>query len=105
MVIDPSSGYNRNGISTANNSGAKVKATAPEAANTSAPEQNVKSQSDNVSLSVKAQTLSRVEAAVADTPEVNEARVAQLKQAVEQGTYRVNAQSVAEKMLAQDTEL
>lgn len=100
MVIDPSSGYNKGGINTANTGSGKVKATTTPTTN--APASPAGKSDDSVSLSSKAHTLSRLETAMADLPDVNEAKVAALKQAVDSGTYEINPRSIAEKMLAQD---
>lgn len=105
MVIDPSSGYNKGGISNATSSSSgKVKSTA--AHTNSPPAQDASAQSgDSVSLSDKAQTLARLEAAVAESPDTNEAKVAAIKSAVDNGTYEINARSIADKMLEQDQHL
>ncbi len=98
MIIDPSSGYNKNGIGSTASSGAKVKPQTGDAertAKTQAPAEG----RDSVSLSSRAQVLSRLESAVAEADSNNESRIAEIKQAIKQGTYEVNAHSVAEKML------
>ena len=54
--------------------------------------------SDNVSLSSRTQDIRKAEAAM-DTPEAGRTeKVAALKKSVEEGTYSVNAEKVAEKM-------
>lgn len=58
--------------------------------------------SDNVSLSDTAQSLSRLEAAVASSSDVNAERVAEIKAALEKGQYRVDAYALAGKMLGQE---
>ena len=54
---------------------------------------------DTVTLTNSARTLQKIEEAVAKTPVVNAAKVAAVKQAVNSGTYQVNAGQVADKML------
>ena len=54
---------------------------------------------DTVTLTNSARSLQKIEEAVAKTPVVNAAKVAAVKQAVNSGTYQVNAGQVADKML------
>ena len=52
-----------------------------------------------VHLSQEAQQLQKISDKVRDQPEVNSARVAQLKQAIADGSYQVDAGRVASKLL------
>ncbi len=79
--------------STAKSSGGAVPAAAPS------------SKGDTVQLSEAAKALQNVEKKLADTPEVNSARVAQLKQDIENGTYQINAERVAEKFMNFENQL
>ena len=54
---------------------------------------------DQVTLTSSARSLQRIEQKISDTPAVNSEKVAQVKQAVSAGTYQVNANSVASKLL------
>jgi negative regulator of flagellin synthesis FlgM len=54
---------------------------------------------DTVTLTNSARSLQKIEEAVANTPVVNAAKVAAVKQAVNSGTYQVNAGQVADKLL------
>jgi negative regulator of flagellin synthesis FlgM len=54
---------------------------------------------DTVTLTNSARSLQKIEEAVAKTPVVNAAKVAAVKQAVNSGTYQVNAGQVADKLL------
>jgi len=54
---------------------------------------------DQVTLTNSARSLQKIEQAVAQAPVVNTAKVAAIKQAVNNGTYQVNAASVAGKIL------
>lgn len=54
---------------------------------------------DTVTLTNSARSLQKIEEAVAKAPVVNAAKVAAVKQAVNSGTYQVNAGQVADKML------
>lgn len=61
------------------------------------------SSKDSVSLSAQAQNLSKLEANIQTSPEVNEDRVAAIKKAIADGSYQINADSIAGKLLAQDS--
>ena len=54
---------------------------------------------DTVTLTNSARSLQKIEEAVAKAPVVNAAKVAAVKQAVNSGTYQVNAGQVADKLL------
>jgi negative regulator of flagellin synthesis FlgM len=54
---------------------------------------------DHVTLTDSARSLQKLSEAIAQAPVVNAAKVASVKQAVNNGTYQVDAASVADKML------
>jgi negative regulator of flagellin synthesis FlgM len=54
---------------------------------------------DHVTLTDSARSLQKIEQAVAQAPVVNAAKVAAVKQAVDNGTYKVDAGRVADKIL------
>jgi negative regulator of flagellin synthesis FlgM len=54
---------------------------------------------ESVQLSRDAQQLQKVSEKLRDQPTVNKERVAQLKQAIEDGSYQVDTQRVASKLL------
>jgi negative regulator of flagellin synthesis FlgM len=60
---------------------------------------------DTVRLTDAAQALSRLEAQVKSAPEVDSRRVEQLRAAVESGTYKVDADAIAAKLLNLDASL
>jgi len=99
MVIDTNTGLN-----AGNSASARSKST--EAGSPKAPPENASTSSDNaasVVLSNQAQEMSRLEASIAesDVPD-NSARIAEIKQAISDGTYTIDAQSIAGNMLDQD---
>ncbi len=57
---------------------------------------------DSVDLTDGARQLQDLQAAVAATPVVDSARVAALRDAIANGSYRVDAQRIADGLLAQD---
>ncbi len=59
-------------------------------------------QQDSVALTDTAKSLANVEQHLASLPEVNRARVDQLKQSINEGTYAVNSEKIAAKILAME---
>lgn len=107
MVID----FNRlNNASTPANSGrtgnaqsggrTEAAGTQPPAATPGPVEQAQASQDgESVQLSREAQQLQKVSDKLRDLPSVDKERVAQLKQAIADGSYQVDSQRVAGKLL------
>lgn len=60
---------------------------------------------DSVTLTDGAKQLQKLAEAVAAAPVVDDARVAAVKNAVDQGTYKIDAQRVADKLLQANREL
>jgi negative regulator of flagellin synthesis FlgM len=54
---------------------------------------------DHVTLTDSARSMQKIEEAVAKAPMVNAAKVASVKQAVQSGTYQIDAGRVADKLL------
>jgi negative regulator of flagellin synthesis FlgM len=61
--------------------------------------QNAGKSGETVHLSREAQQLQKVSEKLRDQPVVNKERVAQLKAAIEDGSYQVDSQRVASKLL------
>ena len=87
-------GSNSSGVVTDKSQGETSAASAP------APQAG-----DTVTLTNSARSLQLIESAVANAPVVNTAKVAAVKQAINSGTYQVNAGQVADKMLQFEREL
>ena len=98
MIIDSNSGINAAG------GGAKRAAASPVKDGSTIPtiKNSVSDAKQDVSLSSEAQTLSRLEAQIKASPDVNTSRVEEIKQAIADGTFEINADRIAEKMLSQD---
>ncbi len=58
-----------------------------------------------VQITDQARQLASLEQAVNSLPIVNESRVAQIRQALEDGSYQVNAERIADKLLSTEKEL
>jgi negative regulator of flagellin synthesis FlgM len=99
MVLD----FNRLSNSQSVGSTSRTSAT-KETGKTDAPATikapaDVKSTGETVHLSSEAQKLQTITEKLGDLPVVNSARVAELKQAIADGTYVVDSKRVASKML------
>ncbi|HEY7883410.1 MAG TPA: flagellar biosynthesis anti-sigma factor FlgM [Cellvibrionaceae bacterium] len=57
---------------------------------------------DTVNLSEQAQTLNRLQETIAAAPDINTERVAEIRQAISEGRFEINAGKLAEAMLQQD---
>jgi len=86
--VAPIKGSNSNGVVTDKAQG--------EAAAASAPTSKT---GDTVTLTNSARSLQKIEEAVAKAPVVNASKVAAVKQAINSGTYQINAGQVADKLL------
>lgn len=61
--------------------------------------------SEGVNLSARAKAVKQAEQQLREQPEINDARVAQIRQALEDGTYKVDAKQLAQKMLEMDNSI
>ncbi|CEA06235.1 flagellar biosynthesis anti-sigma factor protein FlgM [Pseudomonas saudimassiliensis] len=73
-----------------------VERPAGEAASTSAPATT----HGEVKLSSQAQQLQAIEERLRELPEVDNARVAQIKQAIADGSYQIDSTRIADKLIA-----
>jgi len=97
MMID-----SNNTLNTATN-GAKSRAPAADnAPSGSSSETSAKPQASDVSLSDRAQQLSRLEAQVNNSSDVDSDRVAELQKAIADGSFSIDPEKIADKMLEQD---
>jgi len=94
-----------NGLNPGNSAGTRSKVPEAEVSNRDpAPSGNSSSSggADEVVLSSQAQAMSRLEASIATADSGNSDRVAAIKQALNEGTYTIDANSIAGNMLDQD---
>lgn len=103
MVIDINNSINpaqpgkRNGGADAS---AQDKNAVGNQASTS--ESTTSTASDTVELSSQAQDLNRIREELAELPEVDESRVAQIRQQIADGSYSIDAEQIASKILLND---
>ncbi len=60
---------------------------------------------NTVELTSEAKNLQRVQASLSEVSDVNHAKVASLKQAISEGRYQIDAERLADNMLALETEI
>lgn len=103
MIIDPgNTGFNKSNSATSGGNKLSQSQDAPKATG-NASESPAKANSDSVSLSSKAQALGKLEQAVQQSADVDEAKVARVKQAIAEGQYKADSATIAERMLSQDS--
>jgi len=85
------------------NGGADSTALDQKAASNNNSEQvKTASPTDTVKLSSQAQSLSSLQETLGNLPEVDEARVEQIRQQIADGSYRVDAEKIATAILRDD---
>lgn len=92
---------NNNGINTTTNSSQNSQKTSSSSktdGNSSAPANS----SDNIELSPEARNLTELESKIIASADVDVKRVEEIKQAISDGTYKIDADSIATKMLSND---
>ncbi|MCI3944745.1 flagellar biosynthesis anti-sigma factor FlgM [Pseudomonas syringae] len=103
MVIDFSRLNNSQLVTSTSRTGAG-KDTAKTDAPAPAATAGVKSTGETFSLSSEAQQLQKITDKLNDLPTVNSSRVAELKQAIADGSYKVDSNRVASKLLNFETQ-
>jgi negative regulator of flagellin synthesis FlgM len=63
-------------------------------------EENPRLDSDRIELSVRSRVIQRMDELIRSTPDVREAKVEQIRSAIENGTYNVKAEKIAEKIMS-----
>ena len=95
MRIDPGSLHHIGRSSAGRVTGSGVEGTTPLREAAAAPAAGA----DQLELSSRAEEIRTARAALAQTPEVRAEKVAELKAQIEAGTYRVDSDKVAERIL------
>lgn len=98
MVIDFSRINNSSSLPGATRTGSTKEST-DTAATTAAQGTSAARSGEPVTLSDGAQQLQKITDKLRDQPTVNSARVAELKQAIADGSYKVDSERVASKLL------
>jgi negative regulator of flagellin synthesis FlgM len=64
-----------------------------------ASEEEARPEADRIELSVRSREIQRMDEWIRSTPDIREARVEQIRRAVDNGTYNVKAEMIAEKII------
>ncbi len=62
-------------------------------------EENPVSEKDRIELSVRGREIQHIDSLIRSTPDVRDAKVEQVRSAIENGTYNVKAEKIADKIL------
>lgn len=92
---------NNNGINGNNLSSSQVKGSAEGSENTS--NTAASSEGDSVNLSADAHSLSRLETALITASDINTNRIDAIREALDAGTYHIDAEAIATKLLDSDS--
>jgi len=104
MVINTNNGYNNSSQNTNNRDNAAVETKAKVNADTAKPAASgLANGSDKVVLSPQAKAFGKLAANVEKAPEIDNEKVAEIKKAIAEGSFEVNAERIAEKMLNSDS--
>jgi negative regulator of flagellin synthesis FlgM len=99
MVIDFSRLNNSTTVGGTSRTANTKEASKTEAPATVSTSGSVSGSGETVSLSSEAQQLQKITDSLRDQPVVNNSRVAELKQAIADGSYKVDSNRVANKLL------
>jgi negative regulator of flagellin synthesis FlgM len=99
MVIDFSRLNNSTTVGGTSRTASTKEASKTEAPATVSTSGSVSGSGETVSLSSEAQQLQKITDSLRDQPVVNSSRVAELKQAIADGSYKVDSNRVANKLL------
>ncbi len=102
-MIDKINGYGRTDLpSSSSRTGTVKKADQGEAARSAGSEET---RTDEVALTDTAVRLKRIEASLAEQPEVDQARVDALRERIESGEYQVDSNEVARRLMQMEQDL
>lgn len=103
MAID-FNGANNNALNNTQKQGVRQRDAGPEKAGARQPAEGGEQarESTRVDLSPDARNIKAAEQTLQEQPEVDDAKVAQIREALEDGSYSVDAEKLAQKMLNVD---
>jgi len=101
MVINTNNGFN-NANQTNNTRERAGVENNPAEKQSAKPQANAPAASDKVVLSPEAKAFGKLSSAVNKSPDVDSEKVANIKKAISEGKFEVNAERIAEKMLQQE---
>lgn len=101
MAIDTSNTYKPAGTAT-NRAGSGNATPSAKSKTEDGVRQAAAQPNDTVALSPEAQNLSRLQEKMETAPDIDSERVAQIRQAISEGRFEINAERLAEAMLNQD---
>lgn len=102
-MVDKINGYGRTELPASSRSGSVKRTEQGESARPSGGEESTRT--DEVELTDTAVRLKRIEASLAEQPEVDQARVDALREQVESGDYKVDGQEIARKLVQMEQDL
>ncbi|MBR9869547.1 MAG: flagellar biosynthesis anti-sigma factor FlgM [Gammaproteobacteria bacterium] len=89
-------------VNTTRTQADKSSSSAPSPAADQAKAQSPAARGENVSLSNQAKNLKQLEEKLGDYPEMDDDRIAEIRSALDNGTYKIDAEKLAQKMLEMD---
>ena len=103
MVIDPNH-IKQSHLTSGNNETRKSRqvTTHESDSGTNVTKTQPSTTGEKVSLSVTGKSLAQMESNLAGIPDVDSAKVRALKSAIENGSYRIDETTIADRILAQD---
>jgi len=102
-MIDKINGYGRTDLPASSRSGGVKRAEQGESARSAGGEDSTRT--DEVALTDTAVRLKRIEASLAELPEVDQAKVDALRERVESGDYEIDGSAVAQRLMQMEQEL
>jgi negative regulator of flagellin synthesis FlgM len=95
-------GINQNQINTQRPAADKAGSAAKTVTAEQATAQSTQARGESVNLSSQARELTQLEQKLGDFPEMDDEKISQIRSALEDGSYKVDAQKLAQKMLDMD---
>jgi negative regulator of flagellin synthesis FlgM len=103
-MVDKINGYGRTELPASSSRTGSVKRTGQgESARSTGGEENTRT--DAVALTDTAVRLKRIEAGLADLPEVDQTRVDAVRERIESGNYQVDGREIARKLMQLEQDL